>query len=330
MSIVKSFHHKDGNHSTAAAWVLTSKSHLGVAESGDLKEPSYGSLASRFFGNNTDMGLPTYVKTNKIDYAGARRDASAWLGSNYVGFDVDSEGLRNLELGIEPERMKQRMNLVKTVDVGPGDARFTDYHKGWTDLRSQAYNIAMGKARQIFDTTKEPEAVQKSYNSTKSDFGKSLLMARRLVQNGSRFVSVSTGGWDMHNEIYKGMESLAPSLDAGLSALTQDLKSQGLLNDTMVVVTTEFGRTYKINANAGRDHWNQLVPLVFIGGGYNHGREIGKAEKNGSSALDNGYSPADLCATIMDHLAIPRHTYFYDNLKRPHHLFESDARNIIV
>lgn len=324
MNIVKSFSHKDANHSTAAAWVLTSKSHTGVAEGGALKEPSYGSLVSRYFGTRTSIGIPTYTKVNKIDF-GVRRDGPAWLGVNYTGFDADEEGINNLKLGIPKNRVDDRMKIVEMID-----RKDSAMDRGWTDLRREAYNVAVGRASEVFDLSKESMETQTKFKVATSGFGKSLLMAKRLIENGSRFVSVVNGGWDMHNDILAGFKRQGPELDYGIATIVEELEKSGLLDTTLVVITTEFGRTYKVNGTNGRDHWNSVVPLAFIGGGFDGGREIGSVERDNSAPRDKIYTPADLNHTLMSFLEIPEHTFFVDDMKRPHHLYEDGSKNILL
>lgn len=322
ITLVKSLHHRDANHSTAAAWILTSKAHTGVAEGGALKEPSYGSMVSQFTGTMTPIGIPTYIKVNKIDY-GARRDGSAWLGTNYVGFDADEEGINNLKFGISKERAENRMSIVRMID-----RKDSQMDKAWTNLREQAYNIAMGRAYDAFDLTKESAEVQNMYKVKTSGFGKSLLMARRLVENGSRFVSLNNGGWDMHNNISDGFKNKGPELDWGLSTLIDDLKSRDMLESTLIVVTTEFGRTPKININSGRDHWNRLIPLLFIGGTAN-GTQYGDSAGDNSEPTHNPVTPDDLWWTIGNFLDIPKFYTVVSDDKRPHHLFKDDAKDVL-
>ena len=324
MNVIKSFSHKDANHGSAAAWILTSKPQLTLTEGSQMKEPSYGSLVSRYFGTRTDIGIPTYTKVNKISFD-ARRDGPGWLGTGYTGFDADEEGINNLKLGIPKERVDNRMKIVEMID-----RKESEMDKAWTGLRREAYNVAVGRASEVFDLTKEPADMQTKFNVAKSGFGKSLLMAKRLLQNGSRFVSVVHGGWDMHNDIQKGFETIGPELDYGIGTIVSELERLGLLDTTLVVITTEFGRTYKINGTAGRDHQNSLIPLVFIGGSFDGGRTIGTSERDNSGPKDKIFTPADLNCTIMDFLEIPKHTYFIDEMKRPHHLYEDNSVNILI
>jgi hypothetical protein len=324
LRVVRSFAHRDANHSTAAGWVNTGFNMLGSAEGGPQKEPAYGSIISKFLGENNAVGVPTYIKTSKIDF-GARRDGSAWLGSRHIGFDVDDAGIANLKLNVPRDRSEQRMAMVSVLD------RLDDpMARAWTELRYQAYNVAMGKASEAFDLSKESIEQQQKFRLGKSDFGKSLMMAIRTVKHGAKFVTVVNGGWDMHSDIEAGFNSRGEELDWGLSLLLEELKREGLLDKTLVVITTEFGRTPKINQTAGRDHWNSLVPLVFAGGGYNNGIVIGEASKNNETPATKPYSPNDLCCSILCHFGIDPKTKVIDNLQRPRYFVEDSSENLLV
>lgn len=323
LRIVRSFAHKDANHSTAAGWINTGHSMLGSSEGGPQKEPAYGSIISKFVGENTSVGVPTYIKTSPIDF-GARRDGSAWLGSKYVGFDVNDEGIRNLKLGVTKERGDDRMRIVEYLDRSD-DQLF----KNWTELRRQAYNVAMGKASEAFDLSKESIEQQQKFKLDKSGFGKSLLMAVRTIKHGAKFVTVVNGGWDMHSDIEQGFTTKGEELDWGLSLLIDELKAQDLFDKTLIVVTTEFGRTPKINQNAGRDHWNSLIPLMFIGGGYNNGVVVGQSSERNETPATNTYSPNDLCASILSHFDINPREKVIDNLQRPRYFVDGEYTNLL-
>lgn len=324
MTIPLSFYSKDGNHSTACAYIMTGFPHFGIAESAQLKEPSYGPVISRMLGSKNELGIPTYTKVNKIEMGGARRDANAWLPKSYIGFDVDDDAINNLKFGIPKSRVDQRMAIVDMID-----RKDSSMDRQWSELRNEAYNIAVGKASEAFDLSKEPLEIQNKFKLGKSGFGKSLLMARRLIENGSRFVSVSTGGFDWHNDIEKNFKAQGPELDWGLYTIIDDLKRTGLLESTLVIITTEFGRT-TLNVLAGRDHWANVTPLIFVGGGYQHGRTIGSLTDNNMAVKDKPFLPADLSCTILDHFGIQRHEKVMDSLGRPHHLFQDDAKNILT
>lgn len=323
LRVVRSFSHRDANHSTAAGWVNTGHSMAGTAEGGALKEPAYGAIISKMLGSSNSIGIPTYVKTGKIDF-GARRDGSAWLGSNNIGFDVDDDGIRNLKLGVDKSRGDRRMELVELFD-----RKDDPLHRAWTGLRKQAYNIAMGKASEAFDLTKEPIQNQQKFKLGKSDFGKSLLMAVRTVERGSKFVTVVNGGWDMHNDIEAGFTNKGEELDWGLALLVDELIARGLFDSTLIVVTTEFGRTPKVNINSGRDHWNSLVPLMFIGGGHQGGVCVGEADGKNEGPKGKIYTPNDLCCSILSHFDINPRTKVIDNLNRPRYFVEENYTDLL-
>lgn len=323
LRVVRSFAHRDANHSTAGGWVNTGKSMLGVAEGGPQKEPAYGSIISKLLGSNNSIGVPSYIKTDKIDF-GARRDGSAWLGANHIGFDIDEAGIRNLKLGVDKERGDTRMKIVEFLDR-KDDQLFRD----WTNLRREAYNVAMGKASEAFDLSKESIEMQQKFKLSTSHFGKSLLMAIRTIKYGAKFVTVVNGGWDMHNDILEGFNNKGPELDWGLSLLIDELKREGLFDKTLIVITTEFGRTPKINGTKGRDHWNSLIPLVFAGGGYDGGIVLGEANNKNETPLNKPYSPNDLCASILSHFEIEPTTKVIDNLNRPRYFVEGQFTNLL-
>lgn len=326
ISVVKSFAHRDANHSTAGGWVNTGHSMLGVSEGGPQKEPAYGSIISRVSGEMTKVGVPSYIKTSKIDFGGARRDGSAWLGSRHIGFDVDEEGIRNLQLGVSKQRGDDRMRIVEFLDSD----NTQQFEKQWTELRRTSYNIAMGPAGSVFDLKLESQEAQTAFKVASNRFGKDLLTAIRSVQNGAKFVTVVNGGWDMHNDISDGFTAKGPELDWGLSLLIQELEARNLLDKTLVVITTEFGRTPKINVNSGRDHWNGLIPLVFAGGGYQHGRTIGTCNDKNESPTSETLQPKDLCRTILNHFDVKIGDKVIDNLNRPRYLIENESKNILL
>jgi hypothetical protein len=332
LSVVRSFTHRDANHSTAAGWVNTGYTHTGVSEGGPLKEPAFGSIVARTQGAMTDIGVPSYIKTAKLQMGGARRDMPAWLGSNYVGFDVDEEGIRNLKLGIDEARGKRRMEMVDFLDK-----KENHLDKQWSNLRKTAYNIAMGPASTVFDLKRESEATQQLFKINNNGFGKDLLTAIRCVQNGAKFVTVVNGGWDNHGNILDSFNTRGVQLDWGLALLINELERRNLLDKTLVVITTEFGRTPKLNNGnngsgpnpAGRDHWSNLIPLVFAGGGYTHGRVIGSANDKNEVVSEGKAEPKDLLCTILNHFAVRQGDKVIDSLNRPRFLIPDDARNIL-
>jgi uncharacterized protein (DUF1501 family) len=167
----------------------------------------------------------------------------------------------------------------------------------------RAYSLVSSKeAREAFKIDAEPEAIRNEYGM--NDAGQRLLMARRLVAAGVRFVTLTYGGWDMHTGITQGMRRSVPSLDQALAALINDLSRTGLLSSTLVMVSSEFGRTPKINKDAGRDHWPKVFSVMLAGGGIKGGLVYGASNSTASEPDSDPVGPEDLATTIYHQLGI--------------------------
>ena len=162
--------------------------------------------------------------------------------------------------------------------------------------------ILAPQAQAAFDISKENEKLRDEYG--RSEFGQSLLMARRLVESGVRFVTVNYGGWDMHDKIFEGLDKKLPEFDQSFARFIRDMDERGTLQDTLVVCMGEFGRTPKINDKAGRDHWGRAGSMLFAGAGVRGGNVIGATDKNGAYVTDRPVRPADVAWTIYDALGI--------------------------
>ena len=190
----------------------------------------------------------------------------------------------------------------------------------------QAYRLVTSpKAREAFDLEQEPATVRQRYGMR--SIGQSCLLARRLVERGVGFVTVNNTGWDTHQNLvtqlkegYTGAEvpvGLIPSLDNALASLIEDLQERGLLDETLVVVMGEFGRTPKLNTDAGRDHWPRVFSVAMAGGGVPGGQVIGASDAIGESPIDRPVTPADLAATIYTLLGIDPGTMLHTADGRP-------------
>jgi uncharacterized protein (DUF1501 family) len=167
----------------------------------------------------------------------------------------------------------------------------------------QAYDlISSPKAKEAFALEKEPEVMREAYG--KNQAGQRLLMARRMVEAGVRYVSVTYGGWDMHNQIAGGMRRDVPPLDQALATLIEDLDSRGLLSKTLVMVSSEFGRTPKINNDAGRDHWPKVFSIALAGGGMKRGYVHGSSDATGGEPDNDPLTVEDYAATIFNQIGI--------------------------
>ena len=313
MTVVRSMKFKDANHQTATMAHLTS--HFHVPNNGQ-KEPSFGSLvAKQYQPNSLKTGIPHYVKLRNID-----GDDSSWLGIRYAGYDADDEGVKNMKLGVPDSRFDTRLKMMRVIDHA---GALPGLGEDWTELKKMAVNIIKGDAAEAFDLTKEPNSIY-----GESRFGKDLLLARRLVERGTKYVSLnSNAGWDNHSNIDAAFARNAPGMDLGISTLVKDLKDRGLLKDTIVVLWSEFSRT-KINLNGGRDHNPNTNTLVFFG---DQGKGvIGETSDNGLISMGDTYSPIDLAWTIGSHMGLEKRLTIKDPQSRPRHIFKANARDILA
>lgn len=311
-NIVRNFSHRDANHNSAQHQLLTSHPSFNVLDGAPQKEPSYGSIVSVLGGaNNPINGMPSYVKLSDIRY-----DKAAWLGATHLGCSSNSE----FSLKTSEDRFKQRLDIVNQFEQAN---KVTGQHLSseWSKLRNQAGQIILGDVADSFNYTKEKDNVLNIYK-TKTEFGKNLLIARRLIERGCKFVSVAYGGWDHHTGLQNAFTNQSIELDYLLHTLINDIYDRGLNKNCMIVLTSEFGRTSKINKDAGRDHQPGITSLLISGGDYQQGRIIGKHDDRAFRPADNGTTPFDLLATIFDHFQFEPKKQLTDNSGRPRYLLE--------
>lgn len=317
-TMVHSFGHVNAGHQSGTVWVNTGYNFTDENPGAAQTHPSYGSIVSKVYGTNLkENGLPTYVSTSRMtgQYA-------AYLGGMNNPFTIDNEGKKNLAISIETERFVQRFNTLRALDRNFSSIKSLEIVD---EQKKQAFDIMFGASSKVFDLKDESEKMKEFYGKT--SIGENLLLARRLVENGSRFVTAVHGGWDMHSDIKVGMDRLVPEVDKAISSLLIDLESRGLLSSTLVVVSTEFGRT-PINATAGRDHWAKNTPLVLAGGKYKGG-VIGEMDKNGFDIKSKPLYPVNLLSTILTHMDIPLSSQFTDFSGRPRFLVEGQDKSVI-
>lgn len=317
IAIPRAFGHRDQNHASAVHWVVTGEANFGTGSSS--KWPSFGSMMSKHHGVNTDDGLPTYVKLGQYDHNGA-----AWLGGKYTGFDATREGRKDLQLLGKSEDFQRRLHALNVIDNG-FIARGQQMAKDWTDLRNQSVDIILGNGSKAFRFEND-----KDYDKFKdATLGQDSLTAIRLLEAGSKFVSLSYGGWDMHTNIATSLQTRQVELDHYLAKIMDTLEARGMYERVMLVVTSEFGRTPKVNANQGRDHFGKLSPLMISCGSYEMGRTIGTSSPNADDFDQGRSTPEDLAWTIYDHLSMPRNARYTATDGRPHSLVKDDSKNIL-
>jgi len=224
-----------------------------------------------------------------------------------LGNDPANKGfsVRDLQLpgGIDVTRFGQRKSMLEAVNDHFKAKEKSDNLDAMDTFYQRAYSmISSDQAREAFNISAEKEAIRNEYGMNTA--GQRMLLARRLVAAGVRFVSLTYGGWDMHNGIKAGMTGQVPSLDQALATLITDLDRTGLLDSTLVMVSSEFGRTPKINATAGRDHWPKVFSVLLAGGGIKKGYVHGTSDATASEPEDNPLTVEDLSMTVYNQLGI--------------------------
>ncbi len=314
LTAVNSFSHGDSSHRQATHWMMTGHRNPKRENTANSEYPGHGAIASAVFGaNHPHNGMPAYVKQGKIE-----GEQPAYLGGAHKPFDPSNKD--NLTPRIPVSRFAERKDLLGALDQthrvpSPSAASFTK-------IGNTAYNVILGNAKDAFDLDQEPEAMREMYG--KGGIGDQMILARRLAQFGTKFITVHYGGWDMHGNIKKALEGKVPPLDKALAAFVKDIYQSGMSDDVLLVVTGEFGRT-RLNGNAGRDHWPSITPMLLSGGNYNHGRVIGKADK-AYVPTDGKVEPIDVAATLFDHFEIPKDEMRTDTSGRPRFLLEGEGK----
>jgi hypothetical protein len=269
--------------------------------------------------------VPPYVTFSRSSSGGA-----GYLGTAYNPFEVEgnpgSGSLRvkgvSLPNGFSLEDLENRNKLLEEIDSKFKDLdQSADTVAGLDKFHQQALDILRAdKTKKAFDLNSEPGNLRSKYGT--DAFGQGTLAARRLIEAGVRFVTVSLGGFDTHGQNFKALkDNLLPKVDRVLSALIEDLSQKGLLDSTMVYCVGEFGRTPKINKNAGRDHWARSMAVFLAGGGIKKGYAHGSTGSNGMAPANEPCTPDDVAATIFHCLGIDGHAELVTSTGRPINLF---------
>jgi hypothetical protein len=328
LTIVRSLAHTIPSHGPATVFMTT-----GNKPTAAISYPSLGSLTTKLL--PPEKGVPPYVAFSEI--RGGAAGQAGYLGTAYNPFIVEGAGggkggkgdagalrVRGIQLptGFTLDELDNREKLLEGFDDAFRNAdRTTDLVEGLDAFHKQALEILRSdKTKKAFDLSKETEATRERYG--KDGFGQGAMAARRLVEAGVRFVTVSLGGWDTHGQTFKAhKEKLQPAVDKTLSALVQDLSDRGMLDSTIVYLAGEFGRTPKVNKNAGRDHWARSMAVVLAGGGFNNGYAHGTTDAEGMAPEKEPCTPDDVSATIFQQLGIDPHMELQSSTGRPIQLF---------
>lgn len=316
LTVVRSMTHGEAAHERGTHNMFT-----GYRPSPAVNYPSFGSVVSNQLGGRNS--LPAYVCIpQKFNNNGQDIAGTGYLPSSFGPFSLGSDPaavgfkVKDLNTEVPEDRFTRRKSILDTVDSHFRYTESSDALAAMDTFYQQAYDLLSSpKAKGAFDLTQEKETVRSAYGYNQA--GQRLLMARRLVESGVRFVSVTYGGWDMHTNIASGISNTLPSFDQAYAALITDLEQRGLLDSTLVMISSEFGRTPKINQNAGRDHWPRVFSVVFAGGGFKKGLVYGSSDATGADVEDKPLSVENLAATLYHQLGIDPNLKLQTEDKRP-------------
>ncbi len=314
-AFVRSFAHTNSGHGGGTHFLMTGYDNR-MADNGGLPtRPSLGSITARLRGaNHPETGMPTYVR---LDGIGA--DGPAFLGTGYAPFGTNNQAKTNMTLRTSLERVEDRRALLNDFDRFQREADRTGLMSGLDAFEQQAFNLVLGNATDAFDLKKENKEVVSKYGK---GLGEQLLVARRLCESGCGFVTLNYGGWDMHGNIHQALKSRVPVLDHAVATFVQDVQERGLSEKILLVITGEFGRTPRINKNAGRDHWAPLSTLALSGGGLKMGQVVGESDSKVTRPHSRPITPQDLMATVFGVLGIDLATQFTNQAGRPVYMVE--------
>ena len=325
LAVVRSVHHRHNSHDPSSHLSQTGYYKTGP-KGGPNQMPCFGSIVAKLRGPNA-TSLPAYVGVPRI----MRNGQSAYLGQAFNPFETVSDPndakfhVRNLKLAgnLSINRLGDRRQLLTTLDARHRLHDLEGASQAVEEFSQQAFELVHGsRARQAFDLAKEPTSGRDRYG--RNTFGQSMLLARRLVEAGVTCVTVRSTGWDDHTQIARGLRKREPDYDRAMAVLVDDLYDRGMQNDVLVVAMGEFGRTPRVNRNAGRDHWGALMSVVLAGGGLQTGI-VGASNSKGEVPVDAKYQPENILAMIYRHLDIDPALTLDDLSGRPRFLLEERA-----
>jgi hypothetical protein len=318
IALVRSVSHTNASHLPASHWMMTGYEPP-PGSSGNIN-PACGANVARARGAN-EPGMPAYVSVPRRQLLGG----PAYHGVAYNPFTTDSDpvdknfAVRNLQMpqGLDISRLNNRQTLLASFDRMRADLDNRGDLAGTDRFGRQALEIITSpKAQAAFDMNREDDATRERYGRT--SVGQRCLLARRLVEAGVTFVTVLSGGeWDTHTNNFEILKRDVPPVDRAVSALIADLYQRGLDRQVLLIVYGEFGRTPKINPQAGRDHWPGAFSVLFSGGGLRVGQVLGATDSHAAYPISDPYTPGDVLSTMYKFLDIDVAHEFYDRAGRP-------------
>jgi len=327
MAVIRSYRHGISSHGPAAYHVMA-----GGNPSGAMMGALYANAAGL---SNPQTGMPRNVlvtslaidqKYKELYRSVDRVSQTGTLSPSYKPFDLGAGGelIDNMRLKLKGDRLSDRRSLLQSLDAFRQRVDATDALAGANTFEQQAFDVLMRGVSGAFDLSREDPRTLESYDTAQMEptdavkkrnsyakqfspvaLGKQMLLARRLVEAGCGFVTVTCGGWDMHGggkefTMADGLSSLVPAVDKAAAAFIEDIEQRGLSDKVLLVITGEFGRTPRINKNGGRDHWGNLCTLAFVGGGLKMGQVIGRSDRTGSQPASDPISSGQVLATLMN------------------------------
>ncbi len=291
VALIRSMTNKEGNHQRAAYQM-----HTGYVPSGSVKHPAIGSCIAQQIADH-DAELPSVVSIGQTQGAG-------FLGVDYEPFNVNKPGVmpQNLALRQSGNRYQRRLGLLGKLEGEFSNRGAQSQVRNHNQLYNKASKLVLSPQTKAFDLSEESEDLKASYGD--SDFGRGCLLARRLVESGVTFVEIRSNGWDTHQDNFAAVANKASEVDPAAATLIKDLKDRGMLENTLVVWTGEFGRSPKVNGRGGRDHFPVAFNSWMAGGGVKGGQVIGGTAKDGSSIQDRPVAVADFLRSTCHSLGV--------------------------
>ncbi len=311
IALVRSMTQKTGDHRGGSYWM-----HTSYQPRATIIHPTMGPWAAKILGKKHET-LPDSV----VIGGGGNHPGSGFFGPSLSPLPIGDPD-RGVQDGEIPEMVSEkqfdrRYKLINTFDEVFQREFKTNEVAAYNQFYDETLKLMSSEDLETFKLTNEPGYQAKLEKYGDSRIGKGAMLAKRLVSSGIRFIEVTAGGWDMHNDLWNAIPERAGSLDMALAALIDDLKAEGLFEKTLIVLGTEFGRTPKINANGGRDHHPRVFSTMFAGGGISGGQAYGKSDNLGMAVEEDPVDPRDFNATIAHALGMDLNKVVYSSSGRP-------------
>lgn len=308
-SLVRSLHTKTGSHGGGQYFMRTS-----YTQRSTIRHPGMGAWSLKL-GPPYESSMPGNVLVGGT----SNHPGAGFMDAGYSPVRIGNpyKGLSNSKLpeGVSQSQFQRRLQLMERFN-GKFSRRYPhEKVKAYTGFYDDAVRLMRSRDLQAFDISSENKQIREAYGMNR--FGQGVLLARRLVEHGVRFVEVDYGGWDTHSDNFDAMPGRCGPLDQALSTLFEDLESKGMLQETLIVVATEFGRTPHINDRNGRDHYPRVFSGMLAGGGIKHGQVYGRTDAKGIAAEENQVNVPDFNATIAKAIGLPVEKEVYSQSGRP-------------